>query len=283
MSKNFMNALFRRSKLDRKCRDGNDHDDILLWARRHIAAEFPNPTRKDCPGSELLSNLINRGQFPDTDVKRHLLSCSNCFSEYRTALAGHQGNSATVDLNLSKPVFGVRLALVLALLLLLVSGVGVILWSRRESPDRYVIQVPPAQSPSTIATRSIESKPTPETETDRSPRNNVVVAVNTVNVDLAAFQQTRDASGKNQQAIRLTHGVNELAIKLPRRSPPGTYRITLADSFGKQVLTSSAKLHAGRIVRSRLNLPSLNEGTYTFCVSSNGEAPDCLPAKIGNR
>jgi hypothetical protein len=270
--------------LDRKSHDGDDHGDIVLWARRHIAADFPNPTRKDCPSSEILRNLINRGQFPDTDVKQHLLSCSNCFSEYRTALAArHQSDSATVDLNLSKPVFGARLALVFALLLLLVSGIGVILWSRRESPDRHVIQVPPAQSPSAIDTRSIESKPTPERETDRSPRNNAVIAVNTVNVDLAAFQQTRDASGKNQQAIRLTHGINELVIKLQRRSPPGTYRITLADSFGKQVLASSAKLHGGRIVRSRLNLPSLNEGTYTLCISSNGEAPDCLPAKIGNR
>jgi hypothetical protein len=165
-----------------------------------------------------------------------------------------------------------------------VSVIGVILWSRRESSDKYVRQVPPPlASPPAIPSPSISSEPTPEVGTGRLPRKNDVVAVNTVNIDLEAFQQLREASDKNKRAIQIKRGVNELVIKLPRRSPQGAYRITFADSFGKRVLASSVTIYAGRIIRTKANLLSLTEGTYMLCVSSNDEVPDCVPVRISDR
>jgi hypothetical protein len=282
-----MSALFRYLRSSRKRRDYEDHNDIVLWARQRFASDFPNPTREDCPDPETLRAVVNRRQFPDADLKTHLLSCSNCFSEYRTALIAHRQRGSAADAVVIKPglapLLGLRPAVALALLLLIVSVAGVFLWSLRDTSEKHVRYAPPSESPAAATpTPLISNEQTPQEGEAKQPPHEAL-AVRTVNIDLERFQQSREPSNNNARTIQLKRGVNDLVIKLPLGSPNGTYRITLADSFGKEEFASSAKRYTGRAVRSKLNLSSFTEGTYMLCVSANDEAPDCVPARISNR
>jgi hypothetical protein len=53
---------------------------------RAVSAEYPNPGRKDCPGTEALRDLAERMMLRE-DLQRdqrwkHALQCGPCFKEY---------------------------------------------------------------------------------------------------------------------------------------------------------------------------------------------------------
>ncbi len=54
--------------------------------RRAVAAEYPNPGRKDCPGTDTLRDLAERNvrrQDLRTDRRwKHALQCGPCYVEY---------------------------------------------------------------------------------------------------------------------------------------------------------------------------------------------------------
>jgi hypothetical protein len=54
--------------------------------RRAVAAEYPNPGRKDCPGTDALRDLAERNvrrQDLRTDRRwKHALQCGPCYEEY---------------------------------------------------------------------------------------------------------------------------------------------------------------------------------------------------------
>ena len=52
--------------------------------RQAVSAEYPNPERKDCPGSEALRQLVS---VPPEDLQRdprwkHAVKCGPCYEEY---------------------------------------------------------------------------------------------------------------------------------------------------------------------------------------------------------
>jgi hypothetical protein len=54
--------------------------------RRAVAAEYPNPGRKDCPGTGALRDLAKRNvrrQDLRTDLRwKHTMQCGPCYEEY---------------------------------------------------------------------------------------------------------------------------------------------------------------------------------------------------------
>jgi len=44
---------------------------------------FPNPDRIDCPSEETLLALAEERLLPDDPVRFHVVSCSECYAEYR--------------------------------------------------------------------------------------------------------------------------------------------------------------------------------------------------------
>src|SRR5437016_9553790 len=90
MIRGFLSAVVQHFKADGKAVMGERPEDVVLWAQRSLASDFPNPHREDCPNPASLRNLITSGQFPDADLKAHLLSCSDCFGEYKTMLAAQR-------------------------------------------------------------------------------------------------------------------------------------------------------------------------------------------------
>src|SRR5688500_1451004 len=59
---------------------------LVKVAKEHFARDFGNPTRYECPPARTFSDLIGAHQLPGEKILSHLLICSECFREYRSAL-----------------------------------------------------------------------------------------------------------------------------------------------------------------------------------------------------
>jgi hypothetical protein len=69
---------------------GLDAELLTSLARRYYATRFPNPQRLGClPRGEIIKVLSER-RVPDQALREHLFECSECFGEYRQALAQSQ-------------------------------------------------------------------------------------------------------------------------------------------------------------------------------------------------
>src|SRR5215813_6631787 len=78
----------RESKpLDDQAPDAPDMDEIVTLARRYYANGFPNPQRRGCPPPGEIAKVVSRRRAPDPALREHLFECSDCFGEYRQALA----------------------------------------------------------------------------------------------------------------------------------------------------------------------------------------------------
>ena len=64
-----------------------DAEDLASIARRYYAARFPNPQRLGCPPAGEIIKIVRSRRAPDEDLLEHLFECSECFGEYRQALA----------------------------------------------------------------------------------------------------------------------------------------------------------------------------------------------------
>src|SRR5215468_7685763 len=73
--------------LDDTSPDNPDMDEMVILARRFYATGFPNPQRRGCPPPGGIVKLVSRRRAPSQDLREHLFGCSECFSEYRQALA----------------------------------------------------------------------------------------------------------------------------------------------------------------------------------------------------
>jgi len=58
-----------------------------MIARGYYATRFPNPQRHDCPPPGEITKVMSRGLAPDRALREHMFKCSECFGEYRQALA----------------------------------------------------------------------------------------------------------------------------------------------------------------------------------------------------
>jgi hypothetical protein len=56
--------------------------------RRAVSAEYPNPGRKDCPGTEALRDLaeriVLRHDLREDPRWKHAIQCGPCYEEYIT-------------------------------------------------------------------------------------------------------------------------------------------------------------------------------------------------------
>jgi hypothetical protein len=64
-----------------------DAEEMATMARRYYAARFPNPQRLGCPPAGEIIGVVRRRQAPGQVLREHLFECSECFGEYRQALA----------------------------------------------------------------------------------------------------------------------------------------------------------------------------------------------------
>jgi hypothetical protein len=68
-------------------------DKLNSFAQTYFASDFSNPERRDCPATETLHSLIRSGKLPGDELRAHLFGCSECFSEYQSALAAYRAET----------------------------------------------------------------------------------------------------------------------------------------------------------------------------------------------
>ena len=110
---------------------------MIKFSQKYHSTNFPNPERLHCPPQKTLLSLIKSGKLPDNQLRSHLYSCSECFRDYRGALAAYRNQAdvqamprwrVVIDALLPKQ----RWACAGAISVLLILLAGVQLWQRYQ-------------------------------------------------------------------------------------------------------------------------------------------------------
>src|SRR5215510_3451333 len=79
----------KESRIDTEENDIKDLDveELAPIARRYYVTRYPNPQRHGCPPHGEITKVAPQGRAPDQAWREHMFKCSECFDEYRQALA----------------------------------------------------------------------------------------------------------------------------------------------------------------------------------------------------
>lgn len=282
-------------------------EDLRAFAQAYYSREFPNPDREWCPDESMLGRLAQSETLPDAELRRHLFSCSDCFSEYRAAMAVHQKAPGLQPISWWRfPGFDLKLTplsgLAAAVLLVLLMGLGFLVnhLSRRSQPLAVATSATeqitgPADAELNPATNllanaghlaaetrlpnGVQSKlPTSPSGRRLRPLNATVE----IKIDLRD-DVVRDAEfGQNgdDKRIELPARRTSLLIELPDNSRKGLYEIQIVDPFGKPVISGNGTTRDGKTLKVSLDLRGLVAAKYRLCVARLGEAPNCYQVII---
>jgi hypothetical protein len=284
-------------------------EELRAFAQAYYASEFPNPEREWCPEGAILKSLVQSENLPDEEMRQHLFSCSDCFSEYRTAMAVHQKAQRLQPVSRWKfPLFDFNLnplpGLVAAasLILLLVFGLLVNHLSQRSQPLAVVSSTTepitgPADadlSPSTNLLANARHLPAdtglPNGVRSKLPRKPggrrlrpLDVAVE-IRIDLRDDVMRDAEAGQNgdDEFLELPTRRTSLLIELPDNSRKGLYEIKIVDPFGKPVISGTGTSRDGKTLKVSLDLRGLAAAKYRLCVARLGEAPNCYQVVINS-
>ena len=239
-----------RDKLTRR------EDRALLKALREIVlTQYPNPERKDCPGTSVLRAIATKRINMFDPAHEHVGSCSPCFKELteirrrlrrRNILMWATSAAAT--------------AIVVVSVLLKYPGP-----QRQENPvarqREQTIQANNAQG-STEPADAIKTAPAP---TPPQPKYEMAV------LDLRDASVARSvepaAPSSNAKPIEITRGLLTLLVQLPVGSDSGPYEVQIRDA--KQQPIRNAKSEAvieNGITKLSINVDvrSVPPGEYEF-------------------
>jgi hypothetical protein len=126
-----------------------DAEELASLARRYYAARFPNPQRHGCPPPDKTINIVRSRQAPDETLLEHLFECSECFGEYRQALAECRPAPHEVAWTMRLLAFltSKRLATTMAPLILILLSLYIISRSVLHKPASEVLQMAYSTSP----------------------------------------------------------------------------------------------------------------------------------------
>jgi len=239
-----------RDKLTRR------EDRALLKALREIVlTQYPNPERKDCPGTSVLRAIATKRINMFDPAHEHVGSCSPCFKELteirrrlrrRNILMWATSAAAT--------------AIVVVSVLLTYPGP-----QRQENPvarqREQTIQANNAQG----STDSADAIKTAAAPTPPQPKYEMAV------LDLRDASVARSvepaAPSSNAKPIEITRGLLTLLVQLPVGSDSGPYEVQIRDA--KQQPIRNAKGEAvieNGITKSSINVDvrSVPPGEYEF-------------------
>ena len=273
-------------------------DEITEAAQLYFAHDFPNPDRTDCPSGEALQTLAHSRRLPGVELRSHLLTCSECFQEYRKALAlrgrrvlDHAGARR------SALAFRPRVALAFGTAIVLVALSALVVIALREgAPDSAPIAgrehegVSSSDGQGKSDGKRIEqpARGIPENGSSRPekipPNKNLTqqLALNYREVDLESYARYR-GKGSANKAIQLKTSLNQLLFRLPDGSPVGRYRVTIKNSRMDQTLANvQMTVSDGKTLKATFDLRKLEAGEYVLCISPEAQAPFCYDVVIAH-
>ncbi len=235
-----------------------DAEELASLARRYYAARFPNPQRLDCPPPGDIIKIVGNRQAPDEALREHLFECSECFGEYRQALAQSRPapDEAAWRKWLVKIFASKRPAMAMAPMILILSSLSLVFIGisilRRSAPEagQTASSTPsdagaggPGESTSNPAAVAIDTIPKPTGNGGAMAGSWKLLGITapvaeTIDVDLDNYQVFR-----RPQMERLTPASEELSerggAKLsgePDEAPPGEKVISLPATRANLVL-----------------------------------------------
>ena len=242
-----------RDKLTRR------EDRALLRAMREIVlTQFPNPERKDCPGTPVIEAIATKRISMFDPAHEHVTNCSPCFKELtdirrslqrRKVLLWAMGTTGT--------------AIVTAVVLFMYFG------SHRENSrlePRTVQSEPPRESqPPAQREDAVQTAPPVPTAPPPQPKYEMA------SLDLRNVSAIRTVeppgSNSNVQPLEIPRGLLALTVQLPVGSEVGSYQVGIQKS--NQPAIRSAKGGAtieNGITKLLVNLDttSIQPGEYDF-------------------
>jgi hypothetical protein len=98
-----------------------DAEELASLARRYYATRFPNPRRIGCPPPGEIIKVVSERQAPDQALREHIFECSECFGEYRQAMAQRRSApNETAWRNRLLLIVGLKLSATAAALVILI-------------------------------------------------------------------------------------------------------------------------------------------------------------------
>jgi len=269
-------------------------DKLIEFAREYFAADFPNPDRRGCPDRATLDSLARSGRLPDDDLRAHLFGCSDCFNEYRTALAERPQMSPVISRKESwqdrwraawTPIIRPSLAWASAAALVIALAVWTTRRAEPEAPSQNIAQHRSQAGASSPAPALSDPAPTPQiasTVESLAPqprlimkRRKAVPAVEaTVSVDLNEYVAMRDVKGTNrfiQPAITLQAVRTRLKLNFPEGSLAGTYNVSLLDEFDIAIVANTATSRDGKKLVTVLDLRGVRPKSYQLSLEHQEE------------
>jgi hypothetical protein len=278
--------------------DRLDADEMATIAQRRYAQGFPNPQHHGCPPQGEIAKSVSRSQAPDQSVLAHLFECSECFLEYRKALAHCQEEER--GRNSWAPFLSLwRYSAALIAIALLFGAMWIL---RRSAPDKIDTQI--ARTTTTISqpeakidqgraaqdqstsTRSNEKSTailTPRRVEGGRTRSISPPQSWTARIDLDNYRKLRDRDtrtggksdnrGVGEEIILVATSRSRLLLRLPETGVAGDYTISLVDAFDRVLVSRHAVSPDGVWLRVVFDLRRISPEKYRLCLSREGEAP----------
>lgn len=126
-----------------------DAEELASLARRYYAARFPNPQRLGCPPPGEIIKIVRNRHAPDETLLDHLFECSECFGEYRQALAECRPAPAEIawTMRLLSFLTSKRSATIMATVILILLSISIIARLAWRKPASETLQIGDLTSP----------------------------------------------------------------------------------------------------------------------------------------
>jgi hypothetical protein len=237
---------------------GLDTEGLASVARRYYAARFPNPQRLGCPPPGEIIKVVSSRQAPDEALREHLFECSECFGEYRQALAqSRQAPDEAAWMKRPVSIFALKrsapalapVILILSSLSLIFIGISIL---RKSAPEAgQTASSTPSDARAGMSGESTSNPAAVAIATIPNPTGNgraiagswkllgiTAPVAETIDVDLDNYQVFR-----RSQMERLTPASDELSERggvkssgEPDEAPPGEKVISLPATRANLVL-----------------------------------------------
>jgi hypothetical protein len=269
----------------------NTTEKIEAYSQEYFATEFPNPERVGCPLPASLTAVARGMNGPDRVLQEHLFSCSECFNEFRSAMAPLAAAKVRWWEKLLAP--GLRVPAMVAVGVLGVCiAVGVFVTQQmKQHPTQTA-----TGNQENLASRGLQGSPNdsgiqpnatptglPERKGNSSASEGDVFSLVAVRVDLrrqvALGSIEREAqTAQNVEPIRLAIARTRINLTLPEGSAAGVYVISVLDRVSlNPVISARASSSNGKSLETILNLDRVKQGEYLLRVARGGESPSDFP------
>lgn len=294
-------------------------EELLADAREYYATAFSNPERQNCPARRELISPLESNRLPDENLRRHLLSCSECFRDFHAARQAQSRTEKAAAISnraekswLSFLFNPLPIAATVAGLLLVAT---IVFFAWRKTNEKVAV----GNQTAPILTSQPVEKDLPnqnannseigfsQTENNSQPNQNAnqtntktsankireqnpnpnaakLIAQNTIRFDVKpqeVWRAEQNGGRKNEIVKTFKAMATVLQLNLPPEYPSGVYEVSFYDETGNKITAQTATRRKSEKLEVKFDLRPFSGRRLRLCIAPNGEVPDCYPVKIG--